>query len=175
MSGEGRGGGAADRVLEVVPAGLLSPDHAAIEDGAVVGLVERRALSLRDRCSILAEGRKYSGRRDGLLSGAWVLTAPEGAEVARATRRGLLARELDVHAGGAVLFMRARGFLAGWRWEVRRAGEEVCRIRGRGLFAPGFRLELPRSAAPLPLHLLLFLAWIAVEIRAGEDSAPSGG
>ncbi len=159
------------RRLNLVPRGALSPEYELQENGTTVGTVELRHLSLREMGSVSTAGSRLVIWRESVLRARYSLGGTDGTVHAIAERRGLAGTAYEVQAGSTTLLLKKKALSLHETYVLSDASGETGRMVREKLLSRSMAVELDGAAAALPGPLLLFLAWLALEIRTRGTSS----
>lgn len=155
-------------MLELVPLSAFSERYRVERDG--IAVAEFKLGWLREGGELAVEGVSYELRREGRMSGAFLLRHG-GAVAARADKPSGLRRRFDVeHDGRRFEFVSAGFWTRGF--ELRRDGATVGRIIPRHAFTRRAAITFP---ADLPLPVTVFLAALAALMWKRDAAAASAG
>lgn len=154
-------------MLQISPMRWFSWDFTVERGGRAVA--ELDISWWRERGELTIDGRTYGVRRDGLISGDFTLTAPDGTVVATASKPSILHRRFAVVHGGHTITIEARSAW-GRTMDVLLDGRAVGAISPAGAWTRRAVAELP-DALPLPVQV--FVVWLAVLLWKRDEDAVS--
>jgi hypothetical protein len=137
-------------------------------DDRPVGDLEFRAMG--ESGAIEVGDQNLTVRREGRMSGAWLLEEHTGGPKVLAT-----AEKPSAWRNSLLLRLPDRPQLrlerpSAWRaiFELTEAGRTIGSIRRSGVWRPRVQVDLPED---LPLRLQLFTLWMALLLYRRDDSA----
>lgn len=156
--------------LEIVPKHVVSWDFQVLEEGVPVAYLD---LAVTEKAGFELEGVRYRIRREGRVSGDWLLEAEGDRSVlARAAKVSAFRREYLVTAAGRRLVYRAAHPLTR-AFVLLHGTREMGSLRPVGFFRRRAVAELPDELPPPTRIFLIFLALILWRRQA--RAAGSGG
>lgn len=153
-------------MLTAIPKGLLSWDFTLCDGDRPVAEIwlswwpERGALSVN--------GVEFNVRREGLLSGAFLLENA-GNLIARATKPNAFRRLIEIRDGGNRYVLEAASYL-GRAMVVSCNDQLIGALRPQGFFTWRMDVDLP---ADMSVLLKSFIFWLAVLLWK-RDAEASG-
>jgi hypothetical protein len=153
-------------MLEVRKVHCLSNRHVVSQDGTdVVELVRSR---WRSRAEFTFQGRTFQLRKQGLFRSTYALMEKDSLLV-EATRPSSWRSRLVFHADGRDFEIRNRSVFSSAL--VVKSGEAlVGSIIPKGVLTTRLLVDLPDT---LPMHLRVFMAWVALVLR--DEAAAAAG
>lgn len=122
-----------------------------------------------DKGELTVAGITYIARREGVMSGAFVLESASGV-VARATKPSAFRRLLIVEHSGRRYTLRAAS--AFWREFLLFEGStRIGSLSPEGVFTRRAAVDLPPA---LPLPLRAFIVWLTVTLWKHQQRAGGG-
>lgn len=118
-----------------------------------------------DKGALTVKGVTYTARREGVMSGAWVLESVAGA-VARATKPSALRRSLIVEHAGRHYTLRAASVL-GREFVLFDGATRIGSLSREGIFTRRAAVDLPST---MPIVLRVFVIWLTVRLWKHERS-----
>jgi hypothetical protein len=142
-------------MLRSIPTSWFSWDSRLVEDDVEVAFLD--LSTIRDAASFELEGRRWEIRREGMLTGEWLLETG-GQVMARATKTSAFRRSYEVVAENRRLDLAPTGFAR--RAYQLRHGDIVI----GGMAPDGFFRRSADVAFPGDLHLAtrIFLAFLVL-------------
>jgi hypothetical protein len=141
----------------------------SVMDGAepVADSVDRSWWS--DKGELTVQGVTYTARREGVMSGAFVLESTAGV-LARATKPSAFRRSLIVEHSGRQYTLRAASALRR-EFVLRDGSTRIGSVAPEGFFTRRATVDLPPA---LPLAVRVFIVWLAVVLWKHEQAAAAG-
>jgi hypothetical protein len=133
----------------------------------VAGSVDRSWWSAKGELTV--QGITYTARREGSISGAFVLESTAGV-LARATKPSAFRRSLIVEHSGRQYTLRAASALRR-EFVLRDGSTRIGSVAPEGLFTRRATVDLPPA---LPLAVRVFIVWLAVVLWKHEQAAAAG-
>jgi hypothetical protein len=155
-------------MLKVIPKSWFSWDF-YITDGASP-LAEIDVSLWREKGVIMFRDSTYEVRREGLMSGAFLLES-EGALLARAEKPSAFRRAFEVEFGERFYILRAESAFRR-KFLLMDGDREVGRLSPDGIFTRRATADFPES---IPLPVKVFLIWLVVILwkRQSDNAAAS--
>ncbi len=157
--------------LEAIPTGLFSTEYDVRENGASIGRVGYRPLTLREHGTVTTAGRELSVSREGVLRANYLLCAAGGSVRARAEKQGFAREAYRVTFDGLELFLRKKVFALRAGFVLSDASGEIGLISRESLLSRRMTVELAAPAAGMARELILFLIWVALMIHRRDAAA----
>ena len=125
----------------------------------------------RERGALAIDGATYAITREGLLSGDFRMSAPDGQTMATASKPSMLHRRFDIVHAGHTITLRARSAWAR-TMDVLLDGRDVGAITPAGAWTRRATADLPET---LSLPVQVFVVWLAVLLWKREQDAAAAG
>jgi hypothetical protein len=119
-----------------------------------------------DKGELTVEGVTYTARREGVMSGAFLLESTAGV-VARATKPSALRRSLIVEHSGRQYTLRAASALRR-EFVLLDGSTRIGSLSPEGIFTRRAAVDLPST---LPLTVRVFIIWLAAMLWKHEAAA----
>lgn len=119
-----------------------------------------------DKGELTVQGVTYTARREGVMSGAFVLESPAGV-LARATKPSAFRRLLIVEHSGRQYTLRAASALRR-EFVLLDGSTRIGSLSPEGFFTRRAAVDLPPS---LPLPVRVFIVWLTVMLWKHEQAA----
>jgi hypothetical protein len=142
-------------MLRSIPKGLFSWDCRLVDDGVEVALLD--LSTLRDAAKFELEGRRWEIRREGMLTGDWLLETG-GQVIARATKISAFRRSYEIVADNRRLELAPVGF-ARRAYRLRHGDIVIGGMAPDGLFRRSADVDFPEE---LQLATRIFLAFLVL-------------
>jgi hypothetical protein len=152
-------------MLRIEPLRWFSWDFSVDRDGRRVA--ELDISWWRERGELAVDGTSYAVAREGLLSGDFRMTAPDGRLVATASKPSAFRRRFDIVHGGRTWTLQAR---SAWRrtMDLSVEGRSAGAITPTSIWSRRATANLP---AALPLPVQVFVVWLTVLLWKRDDEA----
>lgn len=152
-------------MLTAVPKGLFSWDFTLCNGDRPVA--EVGLAFWPERGSLNAEGTNFTVRREGLLSGAFLLETA-GKVVARAVKPSMFQRRIEIEFGEDRYLLETASYF-GRAMRIKRGGEIIGVFQPKGFFTWRMDVDLPDN---IPMAIRGFIFWLAVVLwkRDAESS-----
>jgi len=144
-----------DTMLTAIPKHWLSWDFTVLQGSEPVAAID--VSWWRENGELTVAGSRYRVRREGLMSGAFILESA-GSVLARAEKTGVFVRSFAIEHAGRHYQLRARSAF-GRKFAFGDGSQVTGSISPVGLFAHRARADLP---AHLPLAVQIFILWLAI-------------
>ena len=122
-----------------------------------------------DKGELTVQGITYTARREGVMSGAFVLESTAGV-VARATKPSALRRSLIVEHLGHQYMLRATSALRR-EFVLLDGSTRIGSLSPEGLFTRRAAVDLPPT---LPLVVRVFIIWLTAMLWKHDEAAAVG-
>ena len=119
-----------------------------------------------DKGELTVQGVTYTARREGVMSGAFVLESTAGV-VARATKPSSLRRLLIVEHSGRQYTLRATSALRR-EFILLDGSTRIGSLSPEGIFTRRADVDLPSA---LPLTVRVFIIWLTVMLWKHDEAA----
>jgi hypothetical protein len=119
-----------------------------------------------DKGQLTVQGVTYTARREGVLSGSFVLESPSGV-VARATKPSMLRRSFILEHSSRKYTLRAASSF-GRTFLLLDGSTRIGSVSPEGIFTRRAAVELPPT---LPLIVRVFIIWLTVMLWKHEANA----
>lgn len=153
-------------MLEVRKVHCLSNRHVVSHNGNDVAEPVRSRW--RSRGEFTFQGRTFQVRKQGLFRSTYALTEND-SRLVQATRPSSWRSRLVFSSDGRDFEIRNQSLFSS-ALVVSAGGTPVGSIRAKGFLTTRLLVDLPDS---LPMHLRIFMAWIALVVR--EEAAAAAG
>jgi len=142
----------------------------SVMDGAEPVAQAVNASWWSDKAEINLQGATYIARREGVMSGAYLLESPTGV-VARATKPSIWRRSLIVEHAGHTYILRPA---SAWRREfvLCDGPTRIGSISPESVFTRRAVVDLPPA---LPLIAQVFIIWLTATIWKHDEAAGATG
>lgn len=157
-------------MIEMEPAGMMSPDITLRRDGQRIGLIDRSAL--RESAKVEVAGEAFEAQRSS-LGRLFTMTGPGGAEVARAERKGFLTQRWSITTGPR-RFELAAAHLFTQRLALVENRSQVGSARRRPMSRAG-SADLPDDLALPEQAFVCFLAQLIWARKRSSGAGASAG
>ena len=118
-----------------------------------------------DKGELTVQGVTYTARREGVVSGAFVLESSVGV-VARATKPSAMRRSLIVEHSDHQYTLRATSALRR-EFELLDGSTRIGSLSPEGIFTRRAKVDLPSA---LPLSVRVFIVWLTVMLWKRDDA-----
>jgi hypothetical protein len=122
-----------------------------------------------DKGELTVQGITYTARREGVMSGRFVLESTAGV-LARATKPSALRRSLIVEHSGRQYTLRATSALRR-EFVLLDGSTRIGSISPEGIFTRRAAVDLPPA---LPLTVRVFIVWLTLMLWKHEQMAAAG-
>lgn len=158
-------------MIDMEPAGMVSPDIVLSRSGERMGLIDRSAF--RESAKVEVAGETFEVQRTN-LGRLFTMTGPGGGEVARGERRGFLTQRWAITAGARQLDLAAAHPFT-QRLALVEGGAQIGSARRHPMSRAG-SADLPDDLALPEQAFVCFLAQLvwARKRRGGSGGANAG-
>lgn len=153
-------------MLEVRKVNCLSNRHIVSQDGTEVAELVRSRW--RSRAEFTIQGRTFQVRKQGVFRSTYALTEND-SQLVEATRPSSWRSRLVFQVEGRAFEIRNRSLFSS-ALIVISGGKPLGSIHAKGFLTTRLLIDLPDT---LPLHLRVFMAWIALVSR--DEAAAAAG
>lgn len=159
-------------MLEIKPAGLFSSDYGIFEDGNILGVIDKKILSLKEKATLLIKNQKYSVSREGILSGHFLMTS-QGTVIARAEKAGFIRDVFVIKYDGRELRLEGKSLSLRDKFFLFEGTGQIGSLFQKSLFSRKMVFDVQ---VEIPLEIKLFIIYLALVIKSrNSESAPGGG
>ncbi len=123
-----------------------------------------------DKGEITVQGVTYTARREGIMSGAYLLESAAGV-VARATKPSAFRRSLIVEHAGRQYTLRATSSFRR-KFELLDGSTRIGSLSPEGIFTRRAAVDLPST---LPLTVRVFIIWLTAMLWKHDEAASGTG
>jgi hypothetical protein len=97
-----------NNMYTIIPKNLLATAYDIYYDNKLVAHLKKPAVSIKDNCSVIIGGKQFDFRRQGVVSGDWILETLDHITVASAVKPSVFSDTFVIHFDTNELTLKAK-------------------------------------------------------------------
>jgi hypothetical protein len=154
----------------IIPKNLLATAYDIYYDNKLVAHLKKPTVSIKDNCNVLIGGKQFDFRRQGVVSGDWILETLDHITVASAVKPGVFSDTFVIHFDNNELTLKAKFLSLKNECILFDKDRQIGNILQANFFSRKLHFTVNKE---VPLEIIVFIVCIALVVIDRKSASTS--